>query len=77
MNRALSSAIPSYLLNIPQVEMTTLPNGVRVASQVICSKRSIIFRVDMAKLLLLVCLLMLEVVMRQRTKMVLLITWNT
>lgn len=34
VRRTLSSAIPSYLLNVPQVEVTTLPNGVRVASQV-------------------------------------------
>ncbi|KAK8811755.1 hypothetical protein WA538_000540, partial [Blastocystis sp. DL] len=33
IKRALSTQIPGYLLNIPATEVTTLPNGVRVASQ--------------------------------------------
>lgn len=57
--------------------MTTLSNGVRVASQVICFWTSIIFRAVMVKPLLLVYLLMREVVMKQKIRMELLITWNT
>lgn len=41
-----AKALPSYVLNCPETEVTTLPNGLRVASEVMYPVRSSIRQVD-------------------------------
>lgn len=37
-----AKALPSYVLNCPETEVTTLPNGLRVASEVIWHPETIV-----------------------------------